>query len=64
MMSLDDQFFSRGGFSSSRLDDTEITNDADVINDLCQNNPTRNGLITSQAKSRRGHKKSRCGFST
>jgi hypothetical protein len=63
-MSLDDIFFSRGGFSSSRLDDTEISIDVDVMNGLCQNDTIRNELVTSQTKSRRGHTKSKCGFST
>ncbi|QMU54770.1 MAG: hypothetical protein GKS07_07720 [Nitrosopumilus sp.] len=64
MMSLDDRFFSRGGFSSSCLDYTGVSNDADMMDDLCQNDATCNKLIASQAKSRRGHKKSKCGFST
>jgi hypothetical protein len=63
-MSLDDIFFSRGGFLSSCLDDTEISNDVDMVNYLYQNNPIQNKLITSQAKLRRGHKKSNGGFST
>ncbi len=64
MMSLDDKFFSRGGFSSSRLDDTEISNDTGVMNGLCQNDPIHNETIASQSKSRRANKKSKCGFST
>ena len=64
MMSSDDRFFSRGGFSSSRLDDTEMPNDVDVMNYLCQNDAVQNELITSQSKSKRDHTKSKCGFST
>ena len=64
MMSLDDIFFSRGGFSSSRFDGTEISMDVDVANYLCQNDPICNEVIASQTKSRRGNKKSKCGFST
>ena len=64
MMSSDDRFFSRGGFSSSCLDYTEISKDADRVNGLCQNGTIRNELIASQIKSRRGHKKSTGGFST
>jgi hypothetical protein len=63
-MSSEDRFFSRGGFLSSRLDDTEISNDADVMNYLCQNNAVQNGLFTSQSKSKREHAESKCGFST
>ena len=63
-MSLDDRFFSRGGFLSSHLDDTEISNDVDVMDGLCQNDTIRNKVIASQTKLRRDHSKSKCGFST
>jgi hypothetical protein len=63
-MSLDDRFFSRGGFLSSRFDDTEISKDVDVVNYMCQNYPIHNEVIISQTKSRRGNKKLKCGFST
>lgn len=64
MMSLDDMFFSRGGFSSSRSDDTETIDDADMMGYLIQNDLNQSRLTASQVKSRREHKRLKGGFST
>ena len=55
--------FSRGGFSSSRLDDAEISIDVDVMNlTLCRSDPIQNEMIASQDNIKKRHQENKVRF--
>ena len=64
MNPLENKFFPRGGFSSSHWNNIEKVNDVDTTDIFYQNNSNYNEGIMNQNKSRRGHQKLNCGFST
>ncbi len=64
MTSLDSIFFPKGGFSSSHLDESEISRGIDGINSLHPNYPMRDYRFGDQNKAERDHQKTKGNFST
>lgn len=63
MKSLDNKFFSQGGFSSSQSNPTEKVRDTDIAESSYLHLLNSDDLKKHQSKSRRGHQRFKCGFS-
>ncbi len=64
MMPLNDRFFSRGGFSSSRFDDAGASEHMYVTNDLDQVHTIREKKIAMPYKTGQNHVRTKYGLSS